>query len=171
VAIAIGGGADLIDMGASRYWQPSYYGNLGIDIGRSWALTSSYNQTSTLLHSPVAAPDSYLMQSAMISAGGNLGRGMDLVINVGASRGEVSAEHSLAGTPGEFMALTSGVQLSAAISDGLSTLVNINYFTTKQSGAARRATQATGDFGRTSVRVGLSWALPLFESPRGRRAR
>ena len=168
--IAAGGGADLVDVtGGSRFWQPSYYGRLGIDLGRSWNVSASYSQATSLLHTPLSAPDSYLTQTGVLSVGGNLGSRMDVVVNGGFTRGEVDAINSAVGAAGDYTAYTAATQLRARLTNWWSALVGVNYYESELSGAAQQFLQSSGHYERTSVRAGLSWTVPLYASVRIRR--
>jgi hypothetical protein len=137
LAIAVGAGADLVNTsGNNRYWQPTYNASLGTDIARSWVVSANYSQTSAMLYSPLSAPDSYLTQTAMLSVGGDLSRILSLVVNVGASMGDVAAGNSVTGLPGHYVGLNSGVQLSTRLWSGWSAVVSGNYYRSELSGAA-----------------------------------
>jgi hypothetical protein len=167
--IAVGGGADMIDVDttADRYWRPTYLARIGTDIARSWTASASYTQTQNLLLSPLSAPDSYSTHSAVVSAGGNLIGPTSLLLQGGLTRGEVPASRSITGTSGEFVAMTAGAQLLFPLVRSLSGVISANYFTSELSGAAGLGSP-TGTYRRNSVRAGLRWAMPLYDSSRGR---
>jgi len=170
LAIGVGGGADLVNTdGSNRYWQPTYYASLGTDIGRSWVVSANYSQTSAMLYSPLSAPDSYLTQTAILSVGGDLSRTLSLVVNVGATMGDVAGANSVTGSPGHYVGVNSGVQLSTRLWSGWSAVVSGNYYRSELSGAAKQFLVSSGDFQRTSVRGGLTWNVPLLNSGRSGR--
>jgi hypothetical protein len=175
--ISVGGGADLIKGTSSSdptfssepYWRPTYYARIGSDIARTWTAVASYTQTQNLLHSPLSAPDSYTIHSAVLSSGGNLNQRMGLVLHAGVTSGEVPANHSITSTRGEYFGLTGGAQLSIGLISSLSAIVNANYFKSELSGAANVLAQGTGVYQRNSFRVGFQWTVPLYDSARNRR--
>jgi hypothetical protein len=173
--ISVGGGAELIDAGSTRrYWQPTYNASLGTDIGRSWVVSANYTQTSTMLASPLSAPDSYLTQTAVISVGGSLLDNLDLTLNTGAARGEIAAINSVTGSTGRYTALNSSLQVRVQVLSGLSAVVSTNYYRSELNGAAKQFLLSSGDFERASTRVGFTWNVPLLgpaqsgRRPRGR---
>ena len=171
LAVSVSGGANQINSQSRHYWQPTYYASVGVDIGRSWVASTSYFQTSYFLSSPLSAPDSYLSQSMTVSAGGNLARRVSLVLNVGASRGEVAAVNSVTGTSGEYTGYVSGAQVSFGIAAGWSASVSAHYYQSELLGAAKQFVPTTGAFQRASAWAGLTWNGILYESPRGTRER
>ena len=58
LSIRVNGGANQINSSSGHYWQPTYSGTLGVDIGRTWVASATYFQTSYFLSSPLSAPDS-----------------------------------------------------------------------------------------------------------------
>jgi hypothetical protein len=172
LAISAGGGATATENGSTeRYWQPTYYASLAGDIGRSWVVAANYLQISAMLYSPTAAPDSYLTQSLVISAAGDLTGRLSLVINTGASTGDIAAINSITGSAGRFTGANAGVQLTMSLTDDLSAVGSVNYYRSELSGAANQLmVPASGDFRRAAVRAGLTWDLPLLSTGRVPRA-
>jgi len=166
LTLAGGGGADLIDVAgfANRYWQPNFYGNLGVDIGRSWVVSAHYSQASSVVNSPISTPDSYLTQSGVLSTSGGIGRRVDVVVNAGFTSGNVDAVHSVAGASGDFTGVTGAAQVRTALTSRWSLLVGVNYYRSELSGAASQFLQTPSDFQRTSVRLGMSWSIPLYDT-------
>jgi hypothetical protein len=171
LAVAVGGGAELIDTGGTkRYWQPTYNASIETDIARTWVVSANYLRTSAMLYSPLSTPDSYVTQSALISLGGDLFTNVDLAVNLGASRGEVAAVNSLTGIPGRYTGLNSSVQVSIRMMAGLSAVVSANYYQSELNGAAKQLLLSADNFQRVSVRTGFTWNVPLLNPGRGRRA-
>jgi hypothetical protein len=171
LSVSVNGGANQINTQSRHYWQPTYYGSVGIDIGRSWVATTTYYQTSYFLSSPLSAPDSYLSQSLTVSTGGNLSRNVGLVFNVGATRGEVAAQNSVTGTSGDYIGFVTGAQISFGLGGGWSATTSANYYQSELRGAAKQFLPTTGAYQRAALWAGLSWNALLYESPRGTRER
>ena len=169
LSIRVNGGANQINSSSGHYWQPTYSGTLGVDIGRTWVASATYFQTSYFLSSPLSAPDSYLSQSLMFSVGGNLSNNVNLVLTTGASQGEVAAVNSITGTSGDYSGLVSGGQLSFGLAAGWSARISLNYYKSELSGAAKQFVPTTGAFERASVWAGVTWSGRLYESPRSER--
>jgi hypothetical protein len=169
LSLDVSGGANQINSTNRHYWQPTYYGSVNVDIGRSWVASTTYYQTSYFLISPLSAPDSYLSQSLTVSTGGNVSRNIGLVFNVAASQGEVAAPNSVTGTSGDYTGFVTGAQISFGLPGGWSASTSANYYQSDLSGAAKQFALTTGAFQRASVWAGLSWNTMLHESPRAPR--
>jgi hypothetical protein len=168
--ISAGGGASQVGLGSDPYWQPSYYARFATDIRRTWIASANYSQMTTMLYSPLSAPDPYLTRSLMISVGGDVSRDLQLVMNAGASQGNVTASHSVTGSSGYYTGLNAGAQLTARLTSGWSAVIGANYFESQLSGAAKQFQVSSGNFERASLRGGLTWNLPLLGTRRvGRR--
>jgi hypothetical protein len=158
-----GGGASQVGQGGSSYWQPSFYASLATDIRRSWIVSANYRQMTTMLYSPLSAPDPYLTRYLMISVGGDVSRALQLVLNAGASQGDVTPPHSVTGSSGYYRGLNVGAQLTARLSGSWAAVMGANYFDSQLSGAARQFRFSSGNFERASLRGGVTWNL----QPRG----
>jgi hypothetical protein len=166
-SITAGGGANQIRVaGGGRYWEPTYNGSFGIDIGRSWVASTSYYQTSYLIESPLSAPDSYLTRTLSFNVGGALNRTLSLALATGASQGDAAAAFSVTGLPGRFTGFFTGVQAAAALGAGWSARVTASYYRSTLQGAASPIAGTPGEFQRASVWAGVDWGVPLYESPR-----
>jgi hypothetical protein len=171
LAIAFGGGVDLVDLGTDQYWQPTYFGSIGTDIGRSWSVHGNYSLQTLMLYSPLSAPDAYATHTLTFGVGGDLARSLGLGVHFGASRGEVQANQSITGSAGHYYGVNGGAQLSVRLSAGWSAVMSGNYYSSLLDGAAAQSVRASGDYTRTTLLGGFRWNVPLLDPRRtGRRA-
>jgi hypothetical protein len=162
LSFAVGGGGEYVDGDLRDYWSPTFYGSVAIDLGRSWNLSGTYNQASSVLRSPSVVPDSYLTRSGVISAGGYVNTITELVFIGAVTRGTVSSANSFSGTQGSFTGYTGNAQLRVALTSWWSTVVSLNQYWSELGGAALGGAQGSGTFETTTLRVGFSWTVPLY---------
>jgi hypothetical protein len=140
------------------YVVPSGYGSTRIDIGRSWNVSADYRRSVTVLEGLTAA--SFVTDAALLRTGGFVGPRAELVFSTGYANGATAAADSF----DTFDSYTASAQLRLIITGSLSAVVSQSYYTYALNGALNLPVGFPRQLDRNSVRVGLTFDLPLYAS-------
>ena len=138
------------------YVVPSGYGSTRIDIGRSWNVSADYRRSVTVLEGLTAA--SFVTDAALLRTGGFVGPRAELVFSAGYANGATAAADSF----DTFDSYTASAQLRLIITGSLSAVVSQSYYTYALNGALNLPVGFPRQLDRNSVRVGLTFDLPLY---------
>jgi hypothetical protein len=149
-----------------HFWGPSGAGTVRLDVGRSWRLAGDYRRSISVLQG--VAPEAFVADAAIISAGGLLQRWLETVFTAGYSNG-LAGQRTSDGAQGRFDGYSGTLQLRFRLTSSWSSVVSVNHFQYRLNAAASQSLGVSPAMQRNSVRVGFAWSLPLFGSSVQRR--
>jgi hypothetical protein len=97
-----------------------------------------------------------------------LGSHVESVVSFGYSNGQ-TGESADQTAVGQYDGLTSAVQFRFLLMRGWSAIAGYNHYQYLLNAAARASLQVAPELQRNSLRVGLSWTLPLYGPASGTR--
>jgi hypothetical protein len=145
----------------SRYWTPSGYGAVRVDVARSWTLGGDYRLSTTPLQGNT--PEPFTAHTAQASLGGNVRPWLQSVFTVGFANG-VSGAKTLERAPGTYDTYTGTVQFRLRLRGGWSSIVSLTRFHYRLNEAASQSLGVSRELNRSAVRAGLAWSLPLYST-------
>jgi hypothetical protein len=164
------GYVDSRDRVRQQYWSPTAYASARTDLGRSWTLAVTWDQSVGVLPAPAFSPHTFLSHAVVVSAGGSAGSRVLLAFSSGYSTG-ASAQGVTGGfQPGSYASVTGTGQLQILLGRQWSAVMNVNHYHGDLDGVAQDVLQMS-QTNRNSVRVGLTGSLPLIGVGRARRVR
>jgi hypothetical protein len=138
------------------YWMPSGAGSFAIDLGRSWAASSNYTRTVSVLQG--VSLTSFATDSANVSVSGLINTRIETSISATYSNGQAGGSN----TQGRFENYTGSVQLRYAISRCCATAINYDYYVYNFEDVADLSAGFLSNFDRQAIRVGFTLWLPLY---------
>ena len=175
IAFAVNGGASHVEtIGADSTlrgrWTPSGSGSVRVDVGRSWAVTTDYSRSATVLDQ--AALRTFYSDAIAVNTGGLIGRRLDATLTASFARGRTPGG---TGEVGRYESVTGSAQLRWALTRSVAAMVGYTYHDYRLRGI-----EVLEGFPVRSrlngVRVGLSFWVPLVQprpaitrQPTGRR--
>jgi hypothetical protein len=145
------------------YWAPYGHLSVGIDLARTWNLTSYYRRGVTVLDGLTA--DAYLADALTISVGGGVGRRTELVFAAGLATGRVGAAAGVS-EPNDYTTYSGAAQLGYELFHNLSAIVQYCYYHHNFSSTTSLPPDFPPQFGRNAVRAGLSVRVPMLDAQR-----
>jgi hypothetical protein len=145
-----------IDIDRVDYWTPSGYGNLTVDVGRSWAVRADYRRTMMMLDA--VARQLFATDVAFVQLDGLLGRKVDLMLSTGYANGQTGQQ---IGT-GRYESRTAAVQLRYAVSRCCAAIAGYSYYDHRLNGIVTVPEGFPRRFDRNAVRIGMTLWLPLY---------
>jgi hypothetical protein len=152
--------ADQVTRKPLQYWEPSAYGSVRLDTGRSWSLAGDYKRSISVLQG--LAPDGFVTDTGTITVGGWVQRWLQTVFTAGYQNG-VAGQRISDGTP-SYDGYTGTVQLRFRLTRSWSSIVSLNTFQYHLNTEASESLGVSPRMHRDSVQVGFAWSLPLYGS-------
>jgi hypothetical protein len=138
---------------ALDYWRTSSEASAAIDLGRSWALRGDYRRGWDY---PQGFTEPLYLNSMAASVGGFLNRHVDVVFATGYANGNVGY-----GEDSPYESYTASAQLRYGLSRQAALFANYVYYFYRFETTEALAPGVPADFDRQSIRVGVSFWVPL----------
>lgn len=164
------GYVDSRDRVRQQYWSPTAYASARTDLGRSWTIAVTWDQSVGVLPAPVFSPETFLSQAVVVSAGGFAGSRVQLAFSSGYSTGAAAPSLTGGSQPGSYSSVTGTGQMQILLGRQWSAVMNVNHYHGDLDGVAQDVLRMS-QTNRNSVRVGLTGSLPLMGAGRARRVR
>jgi hypothetical protein len=152
-----------------KYWAPAGFGQFRLDVGRSWAVSGEYRRARQILEG--LQPLLYITHMATLSTGGYLNRRVETVFALAYSNGMNGTLDSDGNSVGHYNAVAGTAQLRFMLSRQLAAAVAFNRVQYRLRDPEIILNSVAADLNRNTVRVGLTWELPVFDSYIDRRVR
>jgi hypothetical protein len=146
---------------ALTFVTPSGYASARLDFARSWNLAGDYRRTVSAPQG--AAPQAFISDAALITSGGYPTRWLETVVSFGYSNG-VTGGTADGVEPGRYDAYTGTAQIRFRLTRFWSALVSGSRYQYTLNGVASESLRVAPRLDRNSLRVGISWQLPLYGS-------
>jgi hypothetical protein len=161
--ISGGGGASRARLlapsrvGAFVFVTPAAFGTLRLDLFRTWALSADVRREVSVLHGLV--PEPFITESASLTTGGRISSRSDIAMNAHFTRG-IASDHGV----GAFEAVNLNGQVRWAFTRWSEIVANYTYYKHLMLDVSRLLSGYPARFDRNSVRIGLTFLLPLYGS-------
>jgi hypothetical protein len=152
---AVTGDVDLIEY---SFWTPAANASARVDLGRTWTLTGNYGRAVTPLAGLTG--ETYVADTVGYALGGDIGR-VGIALTGGAAIGSQGAG---ALQTSDYTSYTQSAQANVPITDRLEVVAQYNWYRHDVTGTAEVASAVPTRFSRSSVRVGLTWELPIIST-------
>jgi hypothetical protein len=152
-----------------QYWAPAGFGQVRLDIGRSWAISGEYRRARQILEG--IQPLLYITHVGTVSTGGYLSRRTEAVVAVAYSNGLNGATDADGQAVGHYNAFAGTAQLRFMLSRQLAAAVAFNRVQYRLRDPEIISFGPASDLNRNSVRVGLTWEFQVFDRYIDRRVR
>jgi len=173
VALELGGGASrvrtvsVLDNRALNYTLPSAYGSVRFDVARTWAVSADARRDITVLEG--LSNQGFVNHAGALHGGGRLSERLALALSVAYSQADAPR-----GEPGSFQTVNATVQFDYSVTTWCSMVTSYTYYDHLLRGVTGIPQGFPRRLERNSVRLGVTFWLPLYGSfppDRGRTAR
>ena len=165
-AISARGGASRVHWNGSplqvafNAWVPTFSSSFGLDLGRSWRVSSDYSRSVSVPSPLNATQTAYATDNIGGGVGGSFSNKLEMAASTTLTRGHTPSGASPGGTATYSAYMVTG-QLQYHLTQSLSTMLNVGYVETQMNAAASLSFGVVPNLRRTQIRGGLAWSLPL----------
>lgn len=156
-----------LSRGPYEFWTPRYSVSGGLDLGRTWSFTGSYQRMVTIPYALNTTPTEYVTHNVNGGVGGQMNDRLQFSASLAYTNGRTGTP-ALAGINATYRAYTYTGQLQYELSQTLSAMFNAGFVQTHMNPIASAQFGVVPNLQRTQVRGGLAWNLPLIGNGRRR---
>ena len=139
-----------------EYWTPAGSASVRLDLGRSWAVWSDYNRSTSIV--PLVATTALTTDAVSLSTGGRLSERLGLTFTTGWARG--ASDEATGGTD-NYTTVLAGTQFQWRLGRRIAAMAGHTYYQYRFDATSNLPEGFARTGSRNAVRVGVTIWLPL----------